>query len=132
MEKLDEVLGIAEKAVAVTSSTPLVPRTQTEDEDNDDFKYSRENLYHLIERGQDALDGILQVAKETDHPRAYEVAGQLLKTNADNAEKLVNLQTTKKKVTEVSGPKNVTNALFVGSTAELAKLLKTGLPKDDK
>ena len=124
MEKLDEVLGIAEKAVAVTSSTPLVPRTQTEDEDNDDFKYSRENLYHLIERGQDALDGILQVAKETDHPRAYEVAGQLLKTNADNAEKLVNLQTTKKKVTEVSGPKNVTNALFVGSTAELQKLIK--------
>ena len=124
MEKLDEVLGIAEKAVAVTSSTPLVPRTQTEDENNDDFKYSRENLYHLIERGQDALDGILQVAKETDHPRAYEVAGQLLKTNADNAEKLVNLQTTKKKVTEVSGPKNVTNALFVGSTAELQKLIK--------
>ena len=124
MEKLDEVLGIAEKAVAVTSSTPLVPRTQTENEDNDDFKYSRENLYHLIERGQDALDGILQVAKETDHPRAYEVAGQLLKTNADNAEKLVNLQTTKKKVTEVSGPKNVTNALFVGSTAELQKLIK--------
>ena len=124
MEKLDEVLGITEKAVAVTSSTPLVPRTQTENEDNDDFKYSRENLYHLIERGQDALDGILQVAKETDHPRAYEVAGQLLKTNADNAEKLVNLQTTKKKVTEVSGPKNVTNALFVGSTAELQKLIK--------
>ena len=124
MEKLDEVLGITEKAVAVTSSTPLVPITQTEDEDNDDFKYSRENLYHLIERGQDALDGILQVAKETDHPRAYEVAGQLLKTNADNAEKLVNLQTTKKKVTEVSGPKNVTNALFVGSTAELQKLIK--------
>ena len=124
MENLDEVLGITETAVAVTSSTPLVPRTQTEDEDNDDFKYSRENLYHLIERGQDALDGILQVAKETDHPRAYEVAGQLLKTNADNAEKLVNLQTTKKKVTEVSGPKNVTNALFVGSTAELQKLIK--------
>ena len=124
MEKLDEVLGIAEKAVAVTSTTPLVPRTQTEDEDNDDFKYSRENLYHIIERGQDALDGILRVAQETDHPRAYEVAGQLLKTNADNAEKLVNLQTTKKKVTEVSGPKNVTNALFVGSTAELQKLIK--------
>ena len=124
MEKLDEVLGITEKAVAVTSTTPLVPRTQTEDEDNDDFKYSRENLYHIIERGQDALDGILKVAQETDHPRAYEVAGQLLKTNADNAEKLVNLQTTKKKVREESGPKNVTNALFVGSTAELQKLIK--------
>ena len=69
MEKLDEVLE-SQKSVAVTSTTPLVPRTQTEDEDNDDFKYSRENLYHIIERGQDALDGILRVAQETDHPRA--------------------------------------------------------------
>ena len=126
MEKLDELLGIANGVVASTPSptTPAIPRTQSEDEDNDDFKYSRENLYHIIERGQDALDGILQVAKETDHPRAYEVAGQLLKTNADNAEKLVNLQSTKKKVKESSGPKNVTNALFVGSTAELQKLIK--------
>ena len=124
MEKIDELLGITEKAVTITNPTPVVPRTQTEDEDNDDFKYSRENLYHIIERGQDALDGILQVAKETDHPRAYEVAGQLLKTNAENTEKLVNLQTTKKKVRESSGPKNVTNALFVGSTAELQKLIK--------
>ena len=126
MEKLDELLGIANGVVASTPSptTPAIPRTQTEDEDSDDFKYSRENLYHIIERGQDALDGILRVAQETDHPRAYEVAGQLLKTNADNAEKLVNLQTTKKKVREESGPKNVTNALFVGSTAELQKLIK--------
>ena len=124
MEKLDELLGITEKAVTVSKPTPVVPRTQSEDEDNDDFKYSRENLYHIIERGQDALDGILQVAKETDHPRAYEVAGQLLKTNAENTEKLVGLQTTKKKVKESSGPKNVTNALFVGSTAELQKLIK--------
>ena len=126
MEKLDELLGIANGVVTSTPSptTPAIPRTQSEDEDNDDFKYSRENLYHIIERGQDALDGILKVAQETDHPRAYEVAGQLLKTNADNAEKLVNLQTTKKKVREESGPKNVTNALFVGSTAELQKLIK--------
>ena len=123
MEKLDELLGIAEKAVA-TTTVPAIPRVQTTDEDNDDFKYSRENLYHIIERGQDALDGILQVAKETDHPRAYEVAGQLLKTNAENTEKLVGLQSTKKKVKESSGPKNVTNALFVGSTAELQKLIK--------
>jgi hypothetical protein len=122
MEKIDELLGITEKAVVTT--TPSIPRVQTTNEDADDFKYSRENLYHIIERGQDALDGILQVAKETDHPRAYEVAGQLLKTNAENTEKLVNLQSTKKKVTEASGPKNVTNALFVGSTAELQKLIK--------
>jgi len=123
MEKIDELLGITEKAVT-TTTVPAIPRVQTTDEDDDDFKYSRENLYHIIERGQDALDGILQVAKETDHPRAYEVAGQLLKTNAENTEKLVNLQTTKKKVKESSGPKNVTNALFVGSTAELQKLIK--------
>ena len=123
MEKIDELLGITEKAVT-TTTVPAIPRVQSTDEDDDDFKYSRENLYHIIERGEDALDGILQVAKETDHPRAYEVAGQLLKTNADNAEKLVNLQTTKKKVKESSGPKNVTNALFVGSTAELQKLIK--------
>ena len=123
MEKIDELLGITETAVT-TTTVPAIPRVQSTDEDDDDFKYSRENLYHIIERGQDALDGILKVAQETDHPRAYEVAGQLLKTNADNAEKLVNLQTTKKKVREVSGPKNVTNALFVGSTAELQKLIK--------
>ena len=123
MEKIDELLGITEKAVA-TTTVPAIPRVQSTDEDDDDFKYSRENLYHIIERGQDALDGILQVAKETDHPRAYEVAGQLLKTNAENTEKLVGLQTTKKKVKESSGPKNVTNALFVGSTAELQKLIK--------
>ena len=124
MEKIDELLGITEKAITVANTTSMVPRVKTEDEDNDDFKYSRENLYHIIERGQDALDGILQVAKETDHPRAYEVAGQLLKTNAENAEKLVGLQTTKKKVRETSGPRQVTNALFVGSTAELQKLIK--------
>ena len=126
MEKINELLGIADKAVASTKTqtATVIPRPQTPDVDEDDFKYSRENLYHIIERGQDALDGILQVAKETDHPRAYEVAGQLLKTNAENTEKLVNLQTTKKKVRESSGPKNVTNALFVGSTAELQKLIK--------
>ena len=126
MEKINELLGIADKAVASTKTqtATVIPRPQTSEEDEDDFKYSRENLYHIIERGQDALDGILQVAKETDHPRAYEVAGQLLKTNAENTEKLVNLQTTKKKVRESSGPKNVTNALFVGSTAELQKLIK--------
>jgi len=101
----------------------VIPRPQT---DEDDFKYSRENLYHIIERGQDALSGILQVAKETDHPRAYEVAGQLLKTNAENTEKLVNLQTTKKKLRDIEQPQRVTNnnTLFVGSTKELQQIIK--------
>ena len=102
MEKINELLGIADKAVASTKTqtATVIPRPHTDDVNEDDFKYSRENLYHIIERGQDALSGILQVAQETDHPRAYEVAGQLLKTNAENTEKLVNLQTTKKKLKE--------------------------------
>jgi len=128
MEKINELLGIADKkTVASTHQTvTVIPRPQTEDVNEDDFKYSRENLYHIVERGQDALDGIMQVAQETEHPRAYEVAGQLLKTNADNVEKLVNLQTTKKKLRETDQPQNVTtnNSLFVGSTKELQQLIK--------
>ena len=128
MEKINELLGIADKAVASTKTqtATVIPRPQTPDVDEDDFKYSRENLYHIIERGQDALSGILQVAQETDHPRAYEVAGQLLKTNAENTEKLVNLQTTKKKLKEAAQPQRVTtnNSLFVGSTQELQQLIK--------
>ena len=125
MEKINELLGIADKAVASTKhqTVTVIPRPQT---DEDDFKYSRENLYHIIERGQDALSGILQVAQETDHPRAYEVAGQLLKTNAENTEKLVNLQTTKKKLRDTEQPQRVTNnnTLFVGSTKELQQIIK--------
>ena len=128
MEKINELLGIADKAVASTKTqtATVIPRPQTPDVDEDDFKYSRENLYHIIERGQDALSGILQVAQETDHPRAYEVAGQLLKTNAENTEKLVNLQTTKKKLKETDQPQRITNnnSLFVGSTQELQQLIK--------
>jgi hypothetical protein len=125
MEKINEILGIADKTVASTKhqTVTVIPRPQT---DEDDFKYSRENLYHIIERGQDALSGILQVAQETDHPRAYEVAGQLLKTNAENTEKLVNLQTTKKKLRDIEQPQRVTNnnTLFVGSTKELQQIIK--------
>ena len=128
MEKLNELLGIADQAVASTKTqtATVIPRPQTSDVEEDDFKYSRENLYHIVERGQDALEGIMQVAQETEHPRAYEVAGQLLKTNADNVEKLVNLQTTKKKLREVDQPQRVTNnnSLFVGSTKELQQMIK--------
>ena len=128
MEKINELLGIADKAVASTKTqtATVIPRPQPNEENEDDFKYSRENLYHIIERGQDALSGILQVAQETDHPRAYEVAGQLLKTNAENTEKLVNLQTTKKKLRDIEQPQRVTNnnTLFVGSTKELQQIIK--------
>ena len=129
---LDNVLGVAdpvENAMRVVSPPKpvLVPETKMNEEDVDnDYKYQRENFYQLVERGQDAIDGILDLAKEGEHPRAYEVAGNLIKQVADDTEKLGDLQTKMKKLKEVpnQGPKSVTNALFVGSTTELTKLLK--------
>ena len=91
-----------------------------------DYDYTRGNLYSIIEKGQEAINGILELAQESEMPRAYEVAGQLIKNVADATDKLMDLQKKLKDVEEEkqSGPSNVTNALFVGSTAELAKLLK--------
>ena len=126
---LDNVLGITDVVETSTSQVTLPevipPSTTSEDVDND-YKYQRENFYRLVERGQDAIDGILELAKESEHPRSYEVAGQLIKNVADVTEKLGDLQEKMKKHKEVpnSAPKNVTNALFVGSTAELQKMLK--------
>ena len=130
---LDNVLGIVDDPVDVVTKdvTPpkpvLVPKTENNEADIDnDYKYQRENFYNLIERGQDAIDGILDLAREGEHPRAYEVAGILIKQVADVTEKLGDLQEKMKKLKEVpnTGPKSVTNALFVGSTAELQKMLK--------
>ncbi len=92
-----------------------------------DYDYTRGNLYSLIEKGQEAINGILELAQESEMPRAYEVAGQLIKNVADATDKLMDLQKKLKDIEEEKtsrGPTNVTNALFVGSTAELAKLLK--------
>ena len=92
-----------------------------------DYEYTRGNLYSLIEKGQEAINGILELAQESEMPRAYEVAGQLIKNVADATDKLMDLQKKLKELDEnksSKGPTNVTNALFVGSTAELAKLLK--------
>ena len=92
-----------------------------------DYDYTRGNLYSLIEKGQEAINGILELAQESEIPRAYEVAGQLIKNVADATDKLMDLQKKLKDVEEEKqsrGPSNVTNALFLGSTAELAKLLK--------
>ena len=122
MEAAD-VVETSTSQVTLPEVTP--PLTTSEDADND-YKYQRENFYRLVERGQDAIDGILELAKESEHPRSYEVAGQLIKNVADVTEKLGDLQEKMKKLKEVpnSAPKNVTNALFVGSTAELQKMLK--------
>ena len=128
---LDEVLGAidpVEKELGINKMlTPIIPRPSNEKEDVDaDYDYQRENFYNLIEKGQDAIQGILNVAKESDHPRGYEVAGNLIKQVAEVTEKLGDLQEKMKRLKEVpnSAPKNVTNALFVGSTAELQKMLK--------
>lgn len=103
-----------------------------------DYEYTRANLYSLIEKGQEAINGIMELAGESDSPRAYEVAGQLIKSVGDVTDKLIDLQKKLKDVEEESGTKttnNVTNnALFVGSTSDLSKLLKQGFlnSKEDK
>ena len=136
-EKVNEILGIDKKEpskeIVKQEFKPAVPRKEDdkkEDVDND-YKYSRENYYNLIERGQDAIQGILDIANESQHPRAYEVAGQLIKTQSEIAQNLLDLQGTLKKIKEEKGnvPKNVTNALFVGSTTELQKLIKKNKDK---
>jgi hypothetical protein len=121
-----EVETVEEKVEAIASSVS-----------NDlkkDYEYTRGNLYSIIEKGQEALNGILELAQESEMPRAYEVAGQLIKNVADATDKLIDLQKKLKDIDEqkVKGPTNVTNALFVGSTAELSKLLKNGLTEDNK
>ena len=126
---LDEILDIEEttaELVEAKPSTLTIKRDNTLDDVDSDYKYQRENFYNLIERGQDAIDGILEVAKQSDHPRSYEVAGNLISQVADVTEKLGKLQAGMKRLKEVpnNAPKNVTNALYVGSTAELQKLLK--------
>ncbi len=100
-----------------------------------DYDYTRGNLYSIIEKGQEALNGVLELAQESEQPRAYEVAGQLIKSVSDATDKLMDLQKKLKDVEEdkvTKGPSTVNNALFVGSTAELAKMLKDGLGKDNK
>jgi len=126
--RIGDALGITQDIKEeILDPKPLVPRPDdTLDHADADYKYSRENFYNLVERGQDAIDGILEVAKEGEHPRAYEVVGQLIKNVAEVTEKLADLQEKMKKLKEVPdhAPKNVTNALFIGSTKELQNLLK--------
>ena len=124
---LNEVLGVSEPTPKEVVVSEPVPRPSDDLDDVDaDYKYQRDNFYNLIEKGQNAIEGILNVAKESDHPIGYEVAGNLIKQVAEVTEKLGDLQEKMKKLKEVpnSAPKNVTNALFVGSTAELQKMLK--------
>ena len=133
-DKVNEILGIdtpepTKEIVKAKEIKPPVPRMEDAkkaDVDND-YKYSRENYYNLIERGQDAIQGILDIANESQHPRAYEVAGNLIKQVADTVDKLQDLQGKLKTLKDVPNKTNNTNikqALFVGSSAELHKMLK--------
>ena len=128
-DELNETFDVAGDIVEATKDVkvtkPLPERDKTEV--RKDYEYTRGNLYSIIEKGQEAINGILELAQESEMPRAYEVAGQLIKNVADATDKLMDLQKKLKDVEEEKqsrGPSNVTNALFVGSTAELAKLLK--------
>src|SRR6056300_286980 len=131
-DKVNEILGIDKleptKEIVKQDFKPAVPRREDNDKadvDND-YKYSRENYYNLIERGQEAIDGILNIAREGEHPRAYEVAGQLIGQVAGTVDKLQDLQKKLKDLKEVpkTANQNIKNALFIGSTAELQKMLK--------
>lgn len=136
VDEIDKALGVVGDVIPPEASlNPKVkmsdvsryPEELEDGEDVDaDYKYQRENFYRLVEQGSTAIEGILELAKEGEHPRAYEVAGQLIKNVAEVTEKLGDLQEKMKKLKEVPdhGPKSVTNALFVGSTAELQKMLK--------
>jgi hypothetical protein len=132
--EIDKALGVVEEVIkeveviGPTSRYPteLLNEGPLDDEIETDYKYQRENFYNLVEKGSAAIEGILELAKEGEHPRAYEVAGNLIKQVAEVTEKLGDLQEKMRKLKEVpnTAPKNVTNALFVGSTAELQKMLK--------
>ena len=126
-DHLDEVLGIIEKPKKEVVKTDRIVPVISADDSEIDFQYARENLYNLIERGQDGLEEMLEIAKSSEHPRAMEVFGQLIGKLTETNKELLNLHKVKKDISQdTSGPKNVSNNLFVGSTAELQKFLKRG------
>ena len=142
-DEIDEALEITDRGAEIMKKEPVSKPTRTSAKDlkkskepdiETDYNYSRAQLYSLVEKGQEAVDGALDVAQQSDSARAYEVAGQLIKHVADTADKLIDLQKKMKEIDE-DGPKaqtNVTNnSLFVGSTSELQKMLKKSM-KDNK
>jgi hypothetical protein len=133
---LDDAFNVESSIVSADKNDVVKkPERLTKDDIQKDYEYTRGNLYSIIEKGQEAINGILELAQESEMPRAYEVAGQLIKSVSDATDKLMDLQKKLKDVNEEQqqkGPSTVNNALFVGSTADLTKLLKNGVPKEDK
>ena len=126
---LDEAFNLAGEILPAEKKEveQVKPKSSSPQDIRKDYEYTRGNLYSIIEKGQEAINGILELAQETEQPRAYEVAGPLIKSVSDATDKLMELQKKLKDVEEDTvqkGPTNVTNALFVGSTAELQKMIK--------
>ena len=135
--RIEKHLDLVENNKEILNTSEVLPATINGEGDKDtDFQYARENMYHIIERGRDAMDELLEIAKAEESPRAFEVFGQLLKNMTDSQEKLMELHQKKQKLEsdgdrqEVTRAQNVTNALFVGSTAELLKLVKKETKND--
>jgi len=131
--RIEKHLDLVEHNKTYYTEAEILPpavTTTSEEEKDTDFRYARENMYHIIERGRDAMDELLEIAKAEESPRAFEVFGQLLKNMTDTQEKLMELHRKKQIIEndgerqEVTTAQNVTNALFVGSTADLLKLVK--------
>ena len=133
-EKINETLDIEIQAGEIVEESKQELKKLSKQEDHiKDYEYTRGNLYSLIEKGQEAINGILELAQEGQQPRSYEVVGQLIKSVGDVSDKLLDLQQKMKdlnKEDKSSSPTTVNNALFVGSTAELQKLLKDGFKKE--
>ena len=135
--ELEKTFDVASEVVTDVRKVGIQkpPKDRDKTDIRNDYEYTRGNLYSIIEKGQEAINGILELAQESEMPRAYEVAGQLIKSVSDATDKLMDLQKKLKDVEEeskVKGPSTVNNALFVGSTAELAKLLKNGTKEQNK
>ena len=127
-DELEKAMNVKTEIVKETKSVKVKPVKNGEDDPKKDYEYSRAQLYNLVEKGQEAINGILDVCQDSQHPRAYEVAGQLIKSVADTTDKLLDLQ---KKMVDLeqptgTGPKTVNNSVFIGSTADLQKLIKQG------
>ena len=125
-DSIDEALNVESSIVGLNPDKTAIEVSSKSNDIQKDYEYTRANLYSIIEKGQEALNGVMELAGESASPRAYEVAGQIIKSVADTTDKLIDLQKKVKEVEEdVVKPTSVTNnALFVGSTAELQKMLK--------
>ena len=125
-KNFEKIFNLPESVSDSSKQEVIVPQDQQQETIDNDFRYARENLYGIIEKGSDALDELVELAKQSQSPRAFEIVSQMVKTLTDSNKDLLELQRKNKllKQEEQKGPNNVTNALFVGNTAELQKLLK--------